>query len=111
MTRGERFGCIQGLFVRRIEGLDREAAKRALDGFLSGKTLNATQIQFVNRVIEYLTQSGWMDPGQLYESPFTDFSPKGVEGVFSPEQVGQLIGVLKDVRQRAATAACEQMAQ
>ncbi len=45
-----------------------------------------------------------MDPGQSYESPFTDFSPKGVEGVFSPEQVGQLIGILKDVRQRAGAA-------
>jgi len=41
----------------------------------------------------------------LYESPFTDFSPKGVEGVFSSEQVQQLIGVLSEVRQRATVAA------
>jgi type I restriction enzyme R subunit len=94
-----------GLFVRRIVGLDREAAKKAMDGFLTGKTLNSTQIQFVNQVIEYLTQSGWMDAGQLYESPFTDFSPKGVEGVFSGDQVQQLIGVLSEVRQRAIVAA------
>ena len=91
-----------GLFVRRIVGLEREAAKRALDGFLLGKTLNATQIQFVNKVIEYLTQSGWMDPAQLYESPFTDFSPKGVEGVFDTEQVSQIIAVLDGIKQRAA---------
>jgi len=91
-----------GLFVRRIVGLEREAAKRALDGFLLGKTLNATQIQFVNKVIEYLTQSGWMDPAQLYESPFTDFSPKGVEGVFDTEQVTQIIAVLDGIKQRAA---------
>src|SRR6266481_999483 len=91
-----------GLFVRRIVGMDREAAKRAMDVFLSGKTLNATQIQFMNRVTDYLTQSGWLDPSQLYESPFTDFSPNGVEGVFPPEHVTQLISVLGELRQRAA---------
>ena len=44
--------------VREMIGLDREATKRAFDGFLAGKTLTANQIQFVNLVIDYLTQSG-----------------------------------------------------
>lgn len=91
-----------GLFVRSMVGLDREAAKHAFEGFLAGKTLSANQIQFVNLVIDYLTQSGWMTAAQLYESPFTDFSPKGVEGVFSSEQVAQLVGILNDIRTRAA---------
>ena len=54
-------------------------------------------------MIDYLTQSGWMRAAQLYESPFTDFSPRGVEGVFSPEQVTQLVGVLDQIRARAET--------
>jgi len=90
-----------GLFVRELVGLDREAAKRAFDGFLSGRDLTANQIQFVNLVIDYLTQSGWMRVGQLYETPFIDFSPKGVEGVFSPDQVSLLVGILDEVRTRA----------
>jgi len=80
-----------GLFVRSMVGLDREAAKRAFDGFLGGKTLTANQIHFINLVIDYLTQSGWMSVAQLYESPFTDFSPRGVEGVFDSAQITQLI--------------------
>ena len=79
----------------------REAAKRAFDGFLAGKTLTANQIHFVNLVIDYLTQSGWMSAARLYESPFTDFSPRGVEGVFDSAQVGQLLSVLDEVRQTA----------
>jgi type I restriction enzyme R subunit len=75
---------------------------RSIVGFLTGKTLAAKQIQFVNLIIDYLTQSGWMTPAQLYESPFTDFSPKGVEGVFGSEQVLQLVGILRDIRSRAA---------
>jgi type I restriction enzyme R subunit len=96
-----RSGSGLGLFVRSMVGLDREAAKRAFDGFLAGKTYTANQILFVNLVIDYLTQSGWMRAAQLYDPPFTDFSPRGVEGVFSPEQVSQLIGVLDDIRTRA----------
>jgi type I restriction enzyme R subunit len=91
-----------GLFVRSIVGLDREAAKRAFDGFVTGKTLTANQIQFVNLVVDYLTQSGWMSAAQLYESPFTDFSHKGVEGVFSSEQVIQLVGILEEIRNTTA---------
>lgn len=90
-----------GLFVRSMVGLDRQAAKRAFDIFLTGKVLTANQIQFVNLVIDYLTQAGWMSAAQLYESPFTDFSPKGVEGIFSADQVVQLVGILDDIRDRA----------
>jgi hypothetical protein len=50
----------------------------------------------------YLTQSGWMSPAQLYESPFTDFSPRGVEGVFDSVQVTQLLSILDSIRQVAA---------
>jgi type I restriction enzyme R subunit len=87
--------------VRSIVGLDREAAKRAFDGFLAGKTLAANQIQFINLVVDYLTQAGWMSASQLYESPFTDFSPRGVEGVFNSAQVTQLLSILESVRQTA----------
>jgi hypothetical protein len=55
-------------------------------------------------VIDYLTQSGWMRAAQLYESPFTDFSPRGVEGVFNSAQVTQLLSVLDNIRQAAAAS-------
>jgi type I restriction enzyme R subunit len=97
-----RSGGGLGLFVREMVGLDREAAKRAFDGFLAGKNLTANQIQFVNQVIDNLTQSGWMRAAQLYESPFTDYSPRGVEGVFESAHVTQLLSVLDNIRRAAA---------
>ncbi len=54
-------------------------------------------------VIDYLTQSGWMRAAQLYESPFTDYSPRGVEGGDST-QVMQLLAVLDNIRQAAAAS-------
>jgi type I restriction enzyme R subunit len=99
--RKVRTGGELGLFVRSMVGMDREAAKRAFDGFLTGKTLAANQIQFINLMIDYLTQSGWIKAAQLYESPFTDYSTKGVEGIFSPEQVVQLVSILNTIRTSA----------
>ena len=42
-----------------------------------------------------------MDPGLLYESPFTDINPQGPEGVFTSEQVDNLVALLQEVRERA----------
>ncbi len=91
-----------GLFVRALVGLDREAAKQALNAFLLGKTLNADQIEVVTMVIDHLTANGAMKPELLYESPYTDFDSRGVDGVFPSAQVTELIAVLEDVRKRAA---------
>jgi type I restriction enzyme, R subunit len=99
-----RSGSGLGLFVREMIGLDREAAKRAFDGFLARRILTANQIQFVNLVIDYLTQAGWMSAAQLYESPFTDFSSRGVEGVFNAEQVIQMVEILDDFRRGCSVA-------
>jgi type I restriction enzyme R subunit len=90
-----------GLFVRSLVGLDREAAKLAFNGFTVGKTLTANQIEFVNFIVDYLTEHGAMKPELLYESPFTDITPQGPDGLFSAKQVDELIGLLSDVRARA----------
>ncbi|NLF85815.1 MAG: restriction endonuclease subunit R, partial [Lentisphaerae bacterium] len=93
-----------GLFVRSLVGMDRQAAKDALAGFLAGKTLAGNQIDFVNLIIEHLTRHGAMEPALLYESPFTDLTPQGPEGLFNAPQVDELIAVLDTIR-RTATAA------
>jgi type I restriction enzyme, R subunit len=85
-------------------GMDREAAKQALAGFLTNKTLGANQIEFVNLVVNQLTEHGTMDAAQLYASPFTDLTPRGPEGLFSETAVQELVSVLDSVR-RSATAA------
>ncbi|MGB9929094.1 MAG: DEAD/DEAH box helicase family protein [Methanosarcina sp.] len=86
-----------GLFVRSLVGLDREAAKQSFASFLSGKILEGNQIEFINMVIDHLTQHGTIDVSLLYESPFTDLTPQGPDGIFTSVQVDELIGVLEQI--------------
>ncbi len=93
-----------GLFVRSLVGLDRQAAKDALAGFLTGKTLSANQIEFVNLIVNHLTEHGVIDATMLYESPFTDLTPRGPDALFSPAQIDALVGAIDEVRRTAVAA-------
>jgi type I restriction enzyme R subunit len=89
-------------FVRGLIGLDREAAKRAFTEFLDGQRLGANQLEFLNLVIDHLTERGVMDPRLLYEAPFTDFDRNGVEGVFKQADVVRLVQILREIEPKVA---------
>jgi type I restriction enzyme R subunit len=90
-----------GLFVRSLVGMDRQAAKNALGEFLTGGNLRANQIQLLDEIVNHLTEHGSVEAGRMYESPYTDFSPQGVDGIFNAEQVNALIAMLEDLQSHA----------
>ena len=82
-------------------GLDRETAKQAFSQFVVGTTATASQLEFIDLIVQYLTENGTMDAARLYESPFTDISQQGPEAVFPVAKVTELVRVLDDFRDRA----------
>jgi type I restriction enzyme, R subunit len=89
-------------FVRTLIGLDRRAAMQAFAEFLDNRKLTADQVEFLNLVIDHLTARGVLDPKLLYETPFTDFDAKGVEGVFERSDVVRLVEILRDIEPKFA---------
>jgi type I restriction enzyme R subunit len=93
-----------GIFIRGLVGLDRTAAKEAFTEFLDDKRYTANQIEFVNLVIDHLTEHGTIEARRFYESPFTDLSPTGPDAIFEATDVDRLLGVVAGIRQNAEAA-------
>jgi type I restriction enzyme R subunit len=93
-----------GIFIRRLVGLDRSAAKDALAGFLDEHRYSAAQIEFVSLIIDELTQNGIVEARRFYESPFTDVSAHGPDGLFGPDDVARLVAAVDGVRHNAEAA-------
>jgi type I restriction enzyme R subunit len=90
-----------GLFIRKMIGLDKQAAKRAFSEYLDRKTLTANQIRFIDLIIDYLSQNGVIEAELLYEAPFTDYSPSGLDGVFSDADANGIVAILSSIRNAA----------
>jgi len=86
-------------FIRSLVGLDREAAKKAFSKYLNSEMFSATQIRFVELIIDHLTQNGVMDPGLLYEQPFTGLHFEGLDGVFPGAGADEIIGIVQRVNE------------
>jgi type I restriction enzyme R subunit len=91
-----------GLFIRSLVGLNREAAKKAFSDYLNDQRFNSSQIQFINLIIDYLSQNGVIEPSKLYEPPYTDFNTNGLDGVFQDKDANQIVGIIKTIKTNAA---------
>ncbi|GMO20719.1 DEAD/DEAH box helicase family protein [Bradyrhizobium ottawaense] len=90
-----------GRFVRSLVGLDRAAVSEAFGEFLSSGTASATQIAFIDMIIEHLTHQGVMDPALLYEPPFRDIAPTGPEQLFDEARVTQIFSKIEAINASA----------
>lgn len=91
-----------GRFLRSLTGLDRSAAKEAFSQFVAANQLAADQNEFLDLVIDSLTESGIVDPAIFYESPFTDFDDMGIAGIFNRDQAQEIIKIVRSLNEAAA---------
>lgn len=82
--------------VREIIGLDPQAIEEHFKKFLHvHPALTSQQVRFMNLLKNYIAQHGFIVIEKLYDVPFTSVSHQGIDGVFTPDDVGELIAVLK----------------
>ncbi|WP_216597608.1 DEAD/DEAH box helicase family protein [Persicobacter sp. CCB-QB2] len=90
-----------GAFIRSILGLEQSVAQSLFADYLNNQKLTATQMNFINMIVQYLKKNGVMDIGQLYESPFSHIHSDGIDGVFGDQQADHIIGILEQVNLNA----------
>ncbi|MDC1384407.1 DEAD/DEAH box helicase family protein [Crocinitomicaceae bacterium] len=93
-----------GVFIRHIIGLDVQAAQEAFSEFLEAGNLSANQMVFIQNIIDHLTINGTIDPGMLFESPFTDINQEGVFGLFDDGQAQKIVSIIEGINGNAVVA-------
>lgn len=91
-----------GRFLRSLTGLDRGAAKDAFSTFVARHDLTADQTEFLDLVIDSLTESGFVEPQVFYESPYTDIDDMGIAGVFDRDQTQEIIKIVRTLNDAVA---------
>lgn len=89
-----------GLLVRRIAKMEREAALKAFSSFINEENLNANQIAFVNKVIDYIEHNGYFEnAAELTKPPFD--KPQSFIKLFDPGKQKKLVHIINKVKENA----------
>ncbi|OJU92902.1 MAG: restriction endonuclease subunit R [Burkholderiales bacterium 66-5] len=91
-------------FVRSLVGLEREAVMAAFNTLIADGTASASQLQFIEEVVQHLTEHGALAAHRLYESPFSGIHSQGPDGLFDAGKVEQLFSTLKHFEPPAPAA-------
>ena len=70
--------------------------------YLMTKGIRVAGGEFVNLVIDYLTEHGTIDPGRVYESPFTDVAPQGPNAIFPAPDLDEFFNIVQHLHDTAA---------
>lgn len=89
------------VLVREMLGLDQQAAQAAFSQVLQNVNLSANQIQFIQRIIQYLVENGRLEPEKLFADPFTQWSDEGILGVFPEPDAKTLLSIVQGINANA----------
>ncbi|MGC4962809.1 type I restriction-modification enzyme R subunit C-terminal domain-containing protein [Gordonia sp. DT101] len=76
----------------------QQAVSERFTEFLADSKATANQIHFVGLIVDHLTRNGSMEPGRLYDPPFTDTAPQGPDQVVDLDKLTRLVGIIEEFR-------------
>lgn len=91
-----------GLLVREIAKVDRTAAQEAFADFIADNSLTQQQIVFVERIIDYIVQNGYIKPAVLNMPPFD--RPQKLVSLFDIQKQEKLYKVIENITDNAVKA-------
>lgn len=92
-----------GITIRKLATMDREAVKGAFASFANKYQLNSYQMEFVERLINYIRDNGYISElGQLMKPPFSTGIP--FMKAFDQQQRKDLVTIIKSFEINATQA-------
>lgn len=79
------------LGIEILDSFDIQVSK-AVQQFISWHTnLTSKQIEFLHLLRDYIIERGKIEKRDLIEAPFTIIHPKGIRGIFSPNEINEIL--------------------
>ncbi|MDQ8187673.1 DEAD/DEAH box helicase family protein [Pelagicoccus sp. SDUM812002] len=84
-------------FIKHILGIEKlesfpDTVSKSIDLFISQhSTLTTRQLQFLNILRDYLIERGTLEKRDLIQAPFTSIHPSGIRGVFSAQEIDEIL--------------------
>ncbi len=90
-------------FIKHILGIETletftESVANAFDAFIvEHNYLSSRQLQFLDILKKYILEKGDLKKKNLIESPFTMIHPEGIRGVFSPNEINEILKLTQTI--------------
>lgn len=92
-----------GLLIRKIAKMDRDAAYAAFSTFIAEERPNAEQIHFIEQVVDYVVENGYINNVlDLMKAPFD--RPYKFSVIFTREEQIKLVQVINNIKSNALVA-------
>lgn len=92
-----------GILVRKIAKMERSAAMEVFSKFINDQSLTQQQIVFVNKIIDYIVQNGYIETAELIKAPFD--RPTSFVKLFDKDRQLQIVQTI-DMLNKNAMVAC-----
>lgn len=89
-----------GLLIRRIAKLEHDAAMKVFSEFINEQSLNQEQIVFVNKIIDYIVENGYIeDVSNLFNPPFD--RPHKFINLFDGSKQKRIVELINEIKENA----------
>lgn len=93
-----------GLLVRKVAKMEHEAAMKVFSSFINEQGLNQQQIVFVNKIVDYVVQNGYIDSAsELLKPPFD--KPQSFIRLFNSSEQTMIISLINLIKENAVKIA------
>ena len=91
-----------GKLVRKLVGLDRQAANEAFSEFLNNENLNMNQVHFVKLIVDYVVANGFIEDNRiLQEDPFRTVGSITTLFKDNMDDARKIIKIINDIKVNA----------